>query len=65
VKDGPAQEAGLAGGDVVVGLAGQELANIYDYVRTLNGLQPGEGTTITVRREGEELTLDITPGVRE
>jgi len=65
VKDGPAQEAGLAGGDVVVGLAGQELANIYDYVRTLNGLQPGETTTITVRREGEELTLDITPGVRE
>jgi S1-C subfamily serine protease len=65
VKDGPAQAAGIEGGDVVVGLAGQELANIYDYVRTLNGLQPGEPTTITVERDGEEVTLDITPGVRE
>jgi len=65
VKDGPAQAAGLEGGDVVIGLAGQELANIYDYVRTLNGLEPGEATTITVRRDGEEMTFDITPGVRE
>lgn|GEM_PF-7058388 len=32
VKGGPAEEAGLAGGDVVVGLVGQELENIYDYV---------------------------------
>ena len=65
VNGGPAAEAGLEGGDVVVGLAGAELANIYDYVRALNGLQPGEPTTITVRRNGEERTLDITPGVRE
>jgi hypothetical protein len=65
VKDGPAQAAGLVGGDVVVELAGQDLANIYDYVRALNGLQPGEPTTITVRRDGEEQTFDITPGVRE
>ncbi|NBB70680.1 MAG: M28 family peptidase, partial [Alphaproteobacteria bacterium] len=65
VKDGPAQEAGVEGGDVVVELAGQDLANIYDYVRALNGLVPGEATTITVRRDGEEQTFDITPGVRE
>ena len=65
VKDGPAQEAGLEGGDVVVGLAGQELANIYDYVRALNGLVPGEATTITVSRGGEAVTLDITPRVRD
>jgi S1-C subfamily serine protease len=65
VKDGPAQQAGLEGGDVVVGLADQDLANIYDYVRALNGLQPGEATTITVRRDGERRTFDITPGVRE
>jgi S1-C subfamily serine protease len=65
VKDGPAEQAGLEGGDVVVELAGQDLANIYDYVRALNGLQPGEETTVTVRRDGEEQTFDITPGVRE
>lgn len=65
VKDGPAENAGLTGGDVVVGLAGQELENIYDYVRTLNGLKPGEAIEIAVERNGERKTFQITPSVRE
>jgi Tol biopolymer transport system component/Zn-dependent M28 family amino/carboxypeptidase len=65
VKDGPAERAGLTGGDVVVGLAGQDLENIYDYVRTLNGLKPGEAIEIAVERNGERQTFQITPGVRE
>ena len=64
VKDGPAARAGLAGGDVVVGLAGQDLENIYDYVRTLNGLKPGEAVEITVERKGVRRTFSIKPGVR-
>ena len=50
IKGGPAEAAGLQGGDVVVGLAGQTLENIYDYVRALNGLKPGE--TIAVLGAG-------------
>lgn len=65
VKGGPAEQAGLQGGDVVVGLAGQDLANIYDYVRTLNGLKPGEEVMVTVERDGATETFAITPGVRE
>ncbi len=65
VKDGPAESAGLTGGDVIVGLAGQELENIYDYVRTLNGLKPGEMVDIAIERKGERQTFEITPGVRE
>lgn len=65
VKDGPAERAGLTGGDVVVSLAGQDLANIYDYVRALNGLKPGEAVEIAVERDGKRQTLNITPGVRE
>lgn len=64
VKGGPAEKAGLTSGDVVVGLAGQKLENIYDYVRTLNGLKPGETIEITVERKGERMTLSIEPGVR-
>ena len=64
VKGGPAEQAGLTGGDVVVGLAGQELENIYDYVRTLNGLKPGAAIDITVERKGVRKTFSITPGVR-
>ena len=64
VKAGPAEQAGLAGGDVVVGLAGQELENIYDYVRALNGLKPGEAVDITVLRKGVPQTFSITPALR-
>ncbi len=64
VKGGPAEQAGLKGGDLVVGLAGQELDNIYDYVRALNGLKPGETVDITVIRKGARTTLAIKPGVR-
>ncbi|MBK1670133.1 hypothetical protein CKO28_19030 [Rhodovibrio sodomensis] len=65
VKGGPAEDAGLKGGDVVVELAGQEVANIYDYVRAINGLKPGEQVTITVRRDGTPVELQITPTRRE
>ena len=64
VKGGPAEAAGLAGGDVVVGLAGQELETIYDYVRTLNGLKPGETVEITVERDGSRQSFPITPALR-
>lgn len=65
VKDGPAEEAGVEGGDVVVGLAGQELETIYDYVRVMNGLKPGGDVSMTVRRDGEPTELSITPRVRK
>ncbi len=65
VKGGPAEAAGLAGGDVIVGLAGNDLANIYDYVGTLNGLVAGSAVDITVERDGRRMTLEIVPGVRE
>ncbi len=65
VKDGPAEKAGMTGGDVLVGLAGQELENIYDFVRTLNGLKPGEEVGAVVERDGARVNLKITPAVRE
>lgn len=65
VKGGPAEEAGVRGGDVLVGLAGQELENIYDFVRTLNGLKAGEAVDITVLRDGGRETFDVTPRPRE
>jgi S1-C subfamily serine protease len=50
---------------VVIGLAGQDLENIYDYVRVINGLKPGEEVPITVRRDGAPVELAITPTRRE
>jgi S1-C subfamily serine protease len=65
VQGGPAAKAGLQGGDVIVGLGGAELANIYDYMQAMNGLKVGQQTDIVVERGGKKLTLKLTPAVRE
>ena len=36
IEGGPAEEAGLRGGDVIVELAGQTITNIYDYTFALD-----------------------------
>lgn len=63
--DGPAAKAGVKGGDVIVGLAGREILNLYDYTAVLGELKVGEETTIKVRRGDEELTLKLVPGSRD
>ena len=64
-KGGPAEAAGLRGGDVIVGLAGTAVDNIYDFMGTLNLLKAGEATSIKVERGAERLTFSITPAARE
>jgi C-terminal processing protease CtpA/Prc len=65
VQGGPAAKAGLQGGDVIVGLGGAKLENIYDYMQAMNGLKVGQETGIVVERGGRQLNLKLTPTVRE
>jgi len=58
---GPAEKAGILGGDVIVGLNGKEIKNIYDFMNIMNELKPDVETDITVRREGKEIKLKIVP----
>jgi Tol biopolymer transport system component len=62
---GPADQAGLKGGDIIVKLAGKEITNIYDYTYAIEALKIGEEVEIAVLRDGEELTLTIVPMARE
>ena len=61
----PAHDAGVRGGDILVELAGQKIENIYDYTAILDGVKIGDATTIVVVRNGERMTLEITPGSRQ
>ena len=63
-KGGPADLAGLRGDDVIVDLAGTEVNNIYDYTYILGSLKVGEEVSVTVLRDGERVTLRITPDSR-
>lgn len=56
---GPAEKAGLKGGDVIVEIGGMEVGDIYAYMGALNELKKGETTTVVVIREGEQLAFEV------
>jgi len=62
---GPAEKAGLRGGDVIVELAGQPIENLYDYTYALDALRVGEPARIVFERAGERQTREIVPASRE
>jgi len=63
--NGPAGKAGVQGGDTIIGLAGKQILNIYDYTDAMAGLKVGEETEIVVKRGEEELTMKLVPGSRD
>jgi len=64
-KSGPADKAGVKGGDIVVELAGKKIENIYDYTYAIEALKIGQPVKIIVQRNGDRITLQIVPGSRE
>jgi S1-C subfamily serine protease len=64
-KGSPAEKAGLLEGDVIKGLAGTKIENLYDYVYVLQGLKANQKVPIQVERQGQNLTLDLTPIMKE
>ncbi len=65
VGGGPAEAAGLRGGDVIVGLAGRTVTNVYDYMYALDLLKVGEPTEVVFIRGGERMKTELTPRVRD
>lgn len=64
-KNGPAAQAGIRGGDVIVSLAGKKIENIYDYTFAIEALKVGQAVQVIVQRDKERLELEITPQSRE
>ena len=61
---GPADKAGLKGGDVIVKFGGQEITNIYDYTYALDAVKIGEPVEVIVLRDGKRVQLTVTPEAR-
>ncbi len=61
----PAERAGLKGGDVIVELGGQRIANIYDYTYALDAVKIGQPVDMVVLRDGQNVVLKVTPEVRK
>jgi Zn-dependent M28 family amino/carboxypeptidase len=65
IGGGPAEQAGLQKGDVVVEIAGQSIANIYDYTYALELLKIGQPAKVIYMRNGERRETTLTPAARK
>lgn len=65
IGGGPAEQSGLAKGDVIVEIAGQTIANIYDYTYALEVLKIGQPVKVVYQRNGERRETTLTPGARK
>lgn len=65
IGGGPAEQAGLQKGDVIVEIAGQTITNIYDYTYALDVLKIGQPTKVVYLRNGERKETTLTPAARK
>jgi len=61
VRDGsPAAKAGFKAGDILIEFDGKKIGNLYDFTYALRAHKPGDKVTVTVLRNGEKLTREVT-----
>lgn len=58
----PAQQAGLQVGDLIEQFGEKPIRTVADITRELYRAQPNQRVNITIRREGQRLTLPVTLG---
>jgi Tol biopolymer transport system component len=61
---GPAEAAGIKGGDLVVSIAGTRIENLYDMTYALQDHRPGQTVEVSVVRGGDTVTFRVTLGDR-
>jgi serine protease Do len=65
VPEGPAKEAGMQAGDVIISFAGNEVDDTRGLVRQVGNSPVGETVRVVVMRDGKTRTLRVTLGRRE
>ncbi len=65
VPDGPAQEAGVLAGDLILSFDGQEVTDTRDLVRQVGNAPVGKAVRLVVLRDGQTMTMLVTLGRRE
>ena len=65
VPDGPANDAGMLQGDVIVTFDGHDVEDVRDLVQTVGNTEVGKAVDVIVVRDGKKMTLSVTLGLRD
>jgi hypothetical protein len=65
MEGGPAEQAGLQQGDIIIEFAGQQIANIYDYTYALESVKVDVAVKVVYLRDGERHETMLTPRARQ
>jgi len=63
--DSPAEAAGLITGDVILRFADEPVEGSRELSRIVADVRPGTQVPLALRREGEDMQIDVTVGMRE
>ena len=64
LQDGPAAQAGMRPGDVIVQVDGKKVGNVSELLSAVAALKPGTSSAFNVQRGDKLVELSINPGVR-
>jgi S1-C subfamily serine protease len=64
LQNGPAANAGLRPGDLLLKVSGQPVKNVGELLTQIASLTPGKSAKLEVVRRNQNLTLDVTPSQR-
>jgi hypothetical protein len=64
-EGGPAAQAGLRAGDILMTFDGKEVRSLYDFTYYLREKKPGDEVPVMVLRDGQELRVTVKLGSRQ
>ena len=64
LQNGPAANAGLRPGDLLLKVAGQPVGSVGELLTQIAALTPGKSVKLDVMRRNQSLSLDVTPAQR-
>ena len=62
---GPADQAGIRAGDVIIEVDGRPIENLYDYTYALEALRVGVPARIQVLRQDQRVEFEVVPASRD
>ncbi|MCY7317516.1 MAG: trypsin-like peptidase domain-containing protein [Ramlibacter sp.] len=64
LQNGPAAQSGIRPGDVIMQVAGKQVATVSELLSSVAALKPGAAAKVRLQRREDTVEVNVTPGVR-